>query len=146
MGCDAAVVGNGAIPRYWPGVLKDHAAASRYPHLLANLRLAGGDFVPGTHPTALLDLGTMWLGLIGVTVEMPPYTRFFGLSTVPTLPLIRELAAGLRSEGADAVILLSHLGLAADRELAEELQGDVALIIGGHSHDLLPEGEWWGMC
>jgi 2',3'-cyclic-nucleotide 2'-phosphodiesterase (5'-nucleotidase family) len=63
---------------------------------------------------------------------------------VPTLPLIHDLAAGLRGEGADAVILLSHLGLAADRKLAEELQEDVALIIGGHSHDLLPEGEWVG--
>ena len=141
MGCDAAVVGNGAIPRYGPGVLKDHAAVSRYPHLLANLRMADDSFIPGTHPTALLDLGIMRLGLVGVTVEMPSYTRFFGLSTVPTMPLVRELAAGLCSEGADAVILLSHLGLAADRELAEELQGDVALIVGGHSHDLLPEGE-----
>ena len=141
MGCDAVAVGNGAIPRYGPGVLEDHAAASRYPHLLANLRMADEDFIPGTHPTALLDLGIMRLGLIGVTVEMPSYTRFFGLPIVPTLPLIRELAMELRREGADAVILLSHLGLAADRELAEELQGDVALIVGGHSHDLLPEGE-----
>lgn len=144
MGCDAAVVGNGAIPRYGPGVLKDHTSASRYPHLLANIRLADGDFVPGTRPTALLDLGFTRLGLIGVTVEMPSYTRFFGLHAVPTLPLIRELAAGLRSDGADTVILLSHLGLAADRELAEELQEDVALIVGGHTHDALPEGEWVG--
>ena len=144
IGCDATVVGNGAIPRYGPGVLKDHTAACRYPHLLANVRMADDSFVPGTHPTALLDLGTLRLGLVGVTVEMPSYTRFFGLRTVPTMPLVRELAAGLRSEGADAVILLSHLGLAADRELAEELQEDVALIVGGHSHDLLPEGEWVG--
>jgi len=141
MGCDATAVGNGALPRYGPGVLKDHAAASRFPHLLANLRMADDSFIPGTHPTALLDLGPLRLGLIGVTVEMPSYTRFFGLRTVPTLPLVRELAVGLRSEGADAVILLSHLGLAADRELAEELQEDVAFIVGGHSHDLLPEGE-----
>jgi 2',3'-cyclic-nucleotide 2'-phosphodiesterase (5'-nucleotidase family) len=144
MGCDAVAVGNGAIPRYGPGVLKDHASASRYPHLLANLRLADDSFIPGTQPTTLLDLGTMWLGLIGVTVEMPSYTRFFGLRAVPTLPLIRDLAIELRDEGADAVILLSHLGLAADRELAEELQEDVALIVGGHTHDLLPEGEWMG--
>lgn len=144
IGCDAVVVGNGAIPRYGPGVLKDHASASRYPHLLANLRLADDSFIPGTRPTALLDLGDLRLGLIGVTVEMPSYARFFSLRTVPAIPLIRDLAAGLRSEGADAVILLSHLGLAGDRELAEELQEDVALIVGGHSHDLLPEGEWVG--
>jgi len=144
MGCDAVAVGNGALPRYGPGVLKDLAAASRYPHLLANLRLLDDSFIPGTQPTALLDLGTMRLGLIGVTAGMPSYTRFFGLRIMPALSLIRELAIGLRSEGADAVIVLSHLGLEADRELAEELQGDIALIVGGHSHDLLPEGEWVG--
>jgi 2',3'-cyclic-nucleotide 2'-phosphodiesterase (5'-nucleotidase family) len=144
MGCDAVAVGNGAIPRYGPGVLKDHAAASRYPHLLANLRLADDDFIPGTQSTALLDLGFVRLGLIGMTVAMPSYTRFFGLRAVPTLPLIHDLAMELRDDGADAVILLSHLGLAADRELAEELQEDVALIIGGHTHDLLSEGEWVG--
>jgi len=144
VGCDAAAVGNGALPRYGPQVLKDHAGVSRYPHLLATLRMPDGDSIPGVHPTALLDLGTMRLGLIGVTVEMPSYTKFFGLRTLPTIPLIRELAMELRSEGADAVILLSHMGLAADRELAEELREDVALILGGHSHDLLPEGEWVG--
>jgi len=144
IGCDAVAVGNGAIPRYGPEALEDHVSASCYPHLLANVRVASGDYIPGTHPTALLELGIMRLGLIGVTVEMPSYTRFFGLSTVPALPLIHDLVAGLRSEGADAVILLSHLGLEADRQLAEELQEEVALIVGGHSHDLLPEGEWVG--
>ena len=144
MGCDAVVVGNGAIPRYGSGVLKDHAAGSRYPHLLANLRMPDGDFIPGTQPTALFDLGNLRLGLIGVTAEMPSYASFFDLRPVPTMPLIHELAMGLRSEGADAVILLSHRGLQADRQLAAELQEDVALIIGGHSHDVLPEGEWMG--
>jgi 2',3'-cyclic-nucleotide 2'-phosphodiesterase (5'-nucleotidase family) len=143
MGCDAVAVGNGAIPRYGPGVLKDHAAVSRYPHLLANLRMPDGDFIPGTHPTAMLDLGSLRLGLIGVTAEMRAYS-FFDLRPIPTMPLIRDLATGLRREGTDAVILLSHLGLAADRELAAELQGDIALIVGGHSHDVLPEGEWVG--
>jgi 2',3'-cyclic-nucleotide 2'-phosphodiesterase (5'-nucleotidase family) len=33
------------------------------------------------------------------------------------------------------------MGLDRDRELALELQGAVALILGGHTHHLLPEGE-----
>jgi len=33
------------------------------------------------------------------------------------------------------------MGLPADRELAAGLQDDVIAIIGGHTHDLLPEGE-----
>jgi len=60
------------------------------------------------------------------------------------LPLIREHAAALRQDGAEAVIVLSHMGLPRDRELAAGLQADVNLIIGAHTHDLLPEGEWVG--
>jgi 2',3'-cyclic-nucleotide 2'-phosphodiesterase (5'-nucleotidase family) len=103
-----------------------------------------GSLPPGVQPTALLDLGGLRLGLIGMTADMSAYESFFDLHTPPALPLIRELAAGLRQDGADAVILLSHMGLATDRELAAGLQGDITLIIGGHSHDLLPEGEWVG--
>jgi 2',3'-cyclic-nucleotide 2'-phosphodiesterase (5'-nucleotidase family) len=33
------------------------------------------------------------------------------------------------------------MGLSVDRQLAGDLQGEVALILGGHTHDLLPEGE-----
>jgi 2',3'-cyclic-nucleotide 2'-phosphodiesterase (5'-nucleotidase family) len=36
------------------------------------------------------------------------------------------------------------MGLKEDREMAAELQGDVPLILGGHSHNLLPDGEWVG--
>jgi len=143
-GCDAAVVGNAAPLRYGAQVLEEHAAAASYPLLLANLRMPDGNLPPGVQPTALLDLGALRLGLIGVTAEMGAYESFFGLKTLPALPLIRELSAGLRQDGADAVILLSHMGLTTDRELAAGLQEDVTLILGGHSHDLLPEGEWVG--
>jgi 2',3'-cyclic-nucleotide 2'-phosphodiesterase (5'-nucleotidase family) len=143
-GCDAATVGNAAPLGYGPGVLRQHADAVRYPLLLANLRLPDGALVPGVQPTALLDLGALRLGLVGVTADVKAYAHFFRLRTPPALPIIHECAAALRQDGADAVILLSHMGLAADRELAAGLQDAVTLIIGGHSHDLLPEGEWVG--
>jgi 2',3'-cyclic-nucleotide 2'-phosphodiesterase (5'-nucleotidase family) len=143
-GCAAAVAGNGAWLRYGPQVLTEHAATAAYPLLLANLRRPDGVRPPGTQPTALLQVGPLRLGLIGVTAEMSDYSAFFDLQAVPSAPLVRELAAALRQDGADGMIVLSHLGLAADRELAAGLGGDVAAIIGGHSHDLLPAGEWIG--
>jgi 2',3'-cyclic-nucleotide 2'-phosphodiesterase (5'-nucleotidase family) len=63
---------------------------------------------------------------------------------------VRELARDLRARGAELVIVLSHLGWQSDRDvvtdpvLAEELQEEIDLVIGAHSHDLLPEGEWIG--
>jgi 2',3'-cyclic-nucleotide 2'-phosphodiesterase (5'-nucleotidase family) len=47
----------------------------------------------------------------------------------------REIVPILR-EAADAVIVLSHLGLDDDKKLARQVPG-IDLIVGGHSHDLL---------
>lgn len=141
-GCDAAAVGNAAPSRYGPVVLQEHAAAAAYPLLLANLRLPDGAPVPGAQPSVMIDVGPLRLGLIGVTSEMfGVYEESFGLRTPPVVPLIRELAAALRQDGADAVVLLSHMGLEEDREIAAAAP-DLDLVLGGHSHNLLPEGEW----
>ncbi|MBK9944050.1 MAG: bifunctional UDP-sugar hydrolase/5'-nucleotidase [Kouleothrix sp.] len=144
-GCAAATVGNAAPLRYGHQVLADHAAAARYPLLLANLRLPGGAPVPGVQLTHMVAAGGMRLGLLGITTDMEgEYEREFELKTPAVLPLVRELAAALRQDGADAIVLLSHLGLAADRALAAELQGALDVIIGAHTHDLLPSGEQIG--
>jgi 2',3'-cyclic-nucleotide 2'-phosphodiesterase (5'-nucleotidase family) len=141
-GCAAAAVGNGATVRYGHAVLADQAAVARYPLLLANMRLADGSPVAGAQPATTIDLGFMRLGLIGVTSEMDGmYDQWFGLRLPPVLPLIQDLAAALRQDGAGDVVLLSHMGLDADRALAWGLQGQVAAIVGAHTHDLLPEGE-----
>ena len=44
-----------------------------------------------------------------------------------------------RRQGPCVVVALSHLGLTADRRLAEDVQG-IDAIIGGHSHTLLANG------
>lgn len=143
-GCDAAAVGNGGIMRYGQGILEDYAKVAHYPQLLANVRLPDGSLLPGAQSTAILDAGTLKLGLIGVTVTWVDgdiYATGFGLRSLPPMPLISELAQELRRQGADIVLLLSHLGLPDDRKLAEELQNEVPLIIGAHTHHLLPTGE-----
>lgn len=144
-GCDAAVVGNASPLRYGYQVLADQAAAAGYPLLLANMRLPDGSPVPGVQPTAMLELAGHRLGLIGVTSEVEGmYETWFGVTMLPVVPLVRELAAALRQDGAEGIVLLSHLGLDLDRSVAAELQVDVNIIIGGHSHSLLPNGEWVG--
>jgi len=143
-GCDGVVVGNAILARYGPRAVTDQAAAIAYPHLAANVRFSDGRAIPGTRSTAIFQAGPLRLGVIGVTSEMDNYGRFFDLQITPTFPLVRELAAELRDAGADAAILLSHLGLEADCEIAAALPDDVPLILGGHSHNLLPEGEWVG--
>lgn len=144
-GCDVVAVGNAAPVRYGSEVLAEQAAAASYPLLLANMRQPNGAPVPGVQLSLLHDLGGLRLGLLGITSEVDgTYEQWFGLKMPEPLPLVRELAAALRQDGADVVVLLSHMGLAVDCELAAGLQGAVDIIIGAHTHDLLPNGEQVG--
>ncbi|MCW2965695.1 MAG: hypothetical protein JWO17_2947 [Actinomycetia bacterium] len=142
-GCDAATVGNACWLRYGPAILAEHARAAQYPLLLAN-------FAPVTGPVPWTMFGEV--GVFGVTA---PFRDMFGdvewgFELLDELEAARHAAAELRAQGASLIVFLSHLGLDVpqerwdDRRIAAELQGDVDLIIGAHSHDLLPSGEWVG--
>lgn len=139
-GCDAATVGNACWLRYGTGVLADHAAAASYPLLLAN-------FAPVEGPVPSVLLGDV--GVFGLTApfqSMAPLLDW-GFERLDILDTARACATDLRERGAELVILLSHLGLETpdepwdDRRIAVELDGLVDVIIGAHTHDLLPQGE-----
>jgi 5'-nucleotidase len=52
----------------------------------------------------------------------------------------RRMVAKLRSEGCDLIVLLSHAGIYADRDVAASVEG-IHAILGGHTHTLLERGE-----
>jgi 2',3'-cyclic-nucleotide 2'-phosphodiesterase (5'-nucleotidase family) len=141
-GCDAATVGNASWLRYGPRALTEHARASAFPQLLANFT-----GIDGPVPSVLFGE----VGIVGVT---DPFDRVddveWGFGRLEVLDAAKATAHDLRARGARLVVLLSHLGYDHefppwdDRRIAPELQADVDLIIGGHSHHLLPHGEWIG--
>jgi 2',3'-cyclic-nucleotide 2'-phosphodiesterase (5'-nucleotidase family) len=146
-GCQAAVVGNAAWLRYGFQVIPAHAEAASYPLLLANLPGA-----QGVRPAVMLVAGGWNVGLIGITDPFPCLlgAADYGVQSVDVIPLVRTLATELRDGGADLVVLLSHVGYENpalgydDRDLAAALDGVVDLVIGAHSHTLLPTGKWIG--
>ncbi|MBG9982211.1 bifunctional metallophosphatase/5'-nucleotidase [Aerococcaceae bacterium DSM 111020] len=78
--------------------------------------------------------------VFGLTAPYPTYhyNHYHILSPVETLrPLLKEI----KKQKPDFIILLSHLGLNEDRYLAQVFP-QIDLILGGHTHHLLPEGEW----
>jgi 2',3'-cyclic-nucleotide 2'-phosphodiesterase (5'-nucleotidase family) len=91
-----------------------------------------------------------WNGLrvavIGATPVQYPlgsrWERLTGFRFLDPLRCIPPLVEELRPQ-ADALLLLSHLGLQSDLQLAE-LGLPIDLILGGHSHDLTPEPVWRG--
>ncbi|HEY3183341.1 MAG TPA: metallophosphoesterase [Gaiellaceae bacterium] len=139
-GCDAATVGNACWLRYGTQVLADHARAASYPLLLANF-----DPVEGPVPSVLIGD----VGVFGLTASFAGAFEGidFGFVPLPEVEVALRCARDLRAHGAKLVILLSHLGLddprasIDDRRLAPQLAGEVDLIVGAHSHHLLPSGE-----
>jgi 2',3'-cyclic-nucleotide 2'-phosphodiesterase (5'-nucleotidase family) len=147
-GCEVAAVGNAVWLRYGPQVVEEQAHAASYPLLLANLTP-----VDGTRETAIVD----GVGFLGVT---DPFRSFleagfdYGVEVLDERETVRRCAHELRADGASLVVCLSHLGLdvfpgradedvaVTDRMLAQAVQGEVDLIVGAHTHDVLPDGEW----
>ncbi|GGP81225.1 bifunctional metallophosphatase/5'-nucleotidase [Shewanella ulleungensis] len=77
------------------------------------------------------------MAIIGITLDQmrliarpDPDTHF-----VNAIDTTRATIARLTRQGIKHIIVLSHLGLDQDRELAEHVDG-ISLIIGGHSHTL----------
>jgi 2',3'-cyclic-nucleotide 2'-phosphodiesterase (5'-nucleotidase family) len=144
-GCQAACVGNAVWLRYGTHVLAEHAVAAGFPLLLANLVP-----VEGVRPTATIE----GVGFVGVTDAFRDFLEAadYGIEPLDEIETVRRHARELREQGAQLVVVLSHLGLAdmhdrrgpriADRELAPAVSDLVDVIVGGHSHDLLPDGEW----
>jgi 2',3'-cyclic-nucleotide 2'-phosphodiesterase (5'-nucleotidase family) len=144
-GCQAVAVGNGTVIRYGVDPLVEQARVGGYPHLAANLQ-RDGQVVPGAQARALIDVDGIRVGLVGLTPTdwRDLYTDALGVELPDELPLVREHADVLWAEGADVVILLSHVGVERDRDLAAELDGEITLIVGSHTHTLLEQGEQVG--
>jgi 2',3'-cyclic-nucleotide 2'-phosphodiesterase (5'-nucleotidase family) len=151
MDCAACTVGNAAYVRYGPRILGKQAEVTHFPLLMNNFSYSDGQPIAGVQPTTLLEINGAKLGIVGITCPNW-YETYYPVRALPTIEAVKKDIADLRTQGAHGVIVLSHLGYFApawpgyigDRELAAALQGEVLAIIGGHSHTLLPEGEWVG--
>ena len=113
---------------------------AEFPCVIANLFTEDGTRPEWAVPYQIFETakGTK-LGVIGVTI---PYTNFYEpLYWTVTDPL-EALHHWVRlvKEQADIVIVLSHLGLSDDERIAREIR-DVDIILGGHTHHILQNGE-----
>lgn len=82
---------------------------------------------------ALVEKGGIKVGLIGVTIDSkhPAYVDRF----LDPLTVLRERTAALRAQGAEVVVGITHLAMAEDLALLEQLGAEGPdLIVGGHDH------------
>lgn len=113
-----------------------------FPFLAANIVGPGGGVLEGTKPYAMLKRRGIDIAVIGVTT---PETRYAtkpahvaDLTFLDPVAVLPEMIGKVRGEGAGLVIVLSHLGLEADQELARKVAG-IDVIVGGHSHTAVTE-------
>jgi 5'-nucleotidase len=141
MGCDLHTLGNAISVTYGPQAASQMALRYTIPVLAANFQEADGSLVAGVRATASFRLTKgVRIGVIGLTPDMPDISELFALKISDFQAVARQWLERLRRQGAGPLVALSHLGLENDRKLAQSLP-ELDLIIGGHSHSTLPDGE-----
>jgi 5'-nucleotidase/UDP-sugar diphosphatase len=138
IGYDAVAVGNHELDR-GPRALLDLADEAKFSFLSANL-VWRHNGKPLFDEYLLFetenDINIAVLGLTpGDISGLVRPSAVSSLTAKSPIATASELVPVL-SEAANAVIVLSHLGLDEDKKLARQVPG-INLIVGGHSHDLL---------
>ncbi|MDQ0114419.1 bifunctional metallophosphatase/5'-nucleotidase [Paenibacillus harenae] len=138
-GYEAVTLGNNEGLTYSVQVLEDlyrnHAA---FPVICSNMKEASTGELPGwLLPHAVIEKNGLSIGLIGVTTAYTDFYSLLGWEATDPMEAVREQAVLLR-EQVQVVVVLSHLGIKFDMEMAESIDG-IDLIIGAHTHHLLEE-------
>lgn len=137
---DAITIGNneGISNPHW--VLEKLFDQAEFPVLLANLREEDESVPTWCKPYEIIKTkkGTR-IGIIGLTAAYPmtygPNHWHVKLISETMDKYLPEMKGKY-----DVLMVISHIGLTMDRYLAEHYP-EIDLIIGGHSHDLIPNGE-----
>ncbi|HLF13934.1 MAG TPA: 5'-nucleotidase C-terminal domain-containing protein [Bacteroidota bacterium] len=143
MGFDAMAVGNHEFD-FGPGVFTDALTAAfaggSFPLISANLDLSAfPPLQPFIRPAIDKTFGATKVAIFGLTVPNNPTNMPAPVVISEAIVEIAQATSdSLRAEGADVVILLSHLGIYLDRIVASSVTG-IDLIVGGHDHYLFKE-------
>lgn len=141
MGYQLQAPGNAISITYGPQAAGEMAKHADFPMLAANFHDDSGPLVDGFQPATVFPLaGGVRLGVIGMTVHWPHFYDVFSLKLPHFIDVGRKWAEKMAADGVRAVVVLSHLGLREDTQLAESVPG-IDVIVGGHSHSELPEGQ-----
>jgi len=139
MGYHAAAVGNHEFDQ-GPAVLRERAAQMNFPLLAANLiERETGRPPDWLRPYLVLQVGDIKVGVIGLAmVDTPLVTQpahVAALDFQPYEPTLRQMVPQVRAEGAQVLVVVSHLcpdEMRALVPLAKTL--GISALGGGHCH------------
>jgi 2',3'-cyclic-nucleotide 2'-phosphodiesterase (5'-nucleotidase family) len=125
---------------YGPDRFREVASALDYPVLAANVfREESGELEFAPH--LVVERGGLLLGIVGmasniVSKTMPPHFSEGLEFTIDERRMAEEIDRLRGDERVDLVIVLSHLGLPQELELAERVDG-IDILLSGHTHNRL---------
>ena len=142
VGLNATTIGNHEFD-YGYENLKAQLQNRKFPVICCNVFVkATGRLLPFAEPYRVFTHNGFKIGVIGFAApETPSISIAKNVKDVEfhdPAPIVEKLCKKLRSAGVDFIILLSHLGYDADLRFAEQTSG-YDMILGGHSHTLLPQ-------
>ena len=136
VGFDIWTPGNG---EFYDGVanLQARIQQAQFPVLAANVRLQStGQYL--SRPYVIERAGPVRVAFFGLCFVRSGHPSAKPLQLADALETARALVPQLRKQ-ADLVVAVTHLGFREDLRLAGEVPG-IDLILGGHSHTVLPKG------
>lgn len=147
VGYDAMTPGNHDFNYGWERLI-ELAETADFPIISANVKKENGDnLLPGS---AIIEKGYAKFGVFGLTSPETAYktnpNNIFGLTFSDPIQAAQEQTAALEEAGCTLIIALSHIGMeegadVASTDVAEQVEG-IDIIIDGHSHTVLEEGQW----
>jgi 2',3'-cyclic-nucleotide 2'-phosphodiesterase (5'-nucleotidase family) len=140
VGYAAMAMGNREF-HYLRSVISMRAKSVKFPFLAANIVDRTGMVSHCWKDFCVISLMDLKIGVTGLSpVQFSRdslLARLSGFTFIPPGEALAETLEKMKREKVDLTILLSHLGLDDDLELAESTGVD--LILGGHSHSFLPK-------
>ncbi len=133
-GYDAIAIGNNET---FNGIdiLVNMAVNSRVPFLSCNLYMSNGTAIDGVKSSIIIEKAGIRFLVMGLSPSIGTFDKLMGLYIKPYVQAVSD-EMKLQAGKYDICIVLSHIGMDGDLNIAKELSG-VDVIIGGHFHILM---------
>ena len=147
MGYNACVLGNHEFD-YGIDRIAHWQAQAKFALLCANISNLDGTPSTLVPPYTILDEQGVKVGIVGLmTKDLPWLTNNAAtLKVLPYAETLRRVVPEMRKQGAQVIIVLSHIPAAELIKLANQVpELGIPLMLGGHSHELdqRKEGNTW---
>jgi 5'-nucleotidase / UDP-sugar diphosphatase len=142
LGYDAMSIGNHE-PDFGTAVLRQRMQDATFAVLAANLIERKGS-EPFAQPYLIKKVSGLSVGILGLAYPKTPWTtaakNVSDVEFQEPVPAVSHYLPQMRRDGADIIVVLSHLGLEGDKTLAKKIEG-INVIVGGHSHNRMHRAE-----